>query len=232
MPSRYEREHLEAFRLVREGLNRLTREGRERLLQRIGPYLDFRSEVRAFQEERFSRVCTVNCFEDGTSACCAREGIAAFFADVVIDTLLSTPGEIDALEETLSRSGEGSGCVYLGPSGCLWRLKPIACEMFLCDRVRCSVLDGDRAAAACWEALRAQERRFTWPDRPVLFDDLEAWFMEAGLDSPLMYCHKSPGLLRVKARAGLDPGDRGTRVPLKAPPETRTAGAHDTESRS
>jgi len=142
------------------------------------------------------------------------------------------PGEIDALEETLSRSREGSGCVYLGPSGCMWRLKPIAREMVLCDHALRSLLEGDEAAAARWKALRAQERRFTWPDRPVLFDDLEAWFMDAGLDSPLMYCHKSPGLLRVKARAGLDPGDRGTRAPLKAYPETGTAGAPGSESRS
>lgn len=231
MPSRYDREHLEAFRLVRGQLNRLSQGERERLLQRIGPYLDFRSEVRAFQEERFSGVCTVKCFEDGTSACCAREGIAAFFADVVVNTLLSTPGEIDVLEEVLSRSGEGAGCVYLGSSGCLWRLKPIACEMFLCDHALRSVLEGDEAATARWEGLRAQERRFTWPDRPVLFDDLEARFMAAGLDSPLMYCHKSPGLLRVKARAGLDPAER-TRVPLKAHPGTSASGVPDTESRS
>jgi hypothetical protein len=208
MPSRYEREHLEAFRLVRGQLDRLPQGEREGLLRRIGPYLDFRSEVRAFQEERFSEVCTAKCFRDGTSACCAREGIAAFFADVVISTLLSTAREIDLLEETLAGSSEGPGCVYLGPSGCLWRLKPIACEMFLCDHARSSVLDGDEAAASRWEALRAQERLFTWPDRPVLFDDLEARFMEAGLESPLMYCHRSPGLLRVKARAGLGSGTR------------------------
>ena len=208
MPSRYEREHLETFRRVRAHLNRRSQEEREALLRRIGPSLGVRAEVRAFQEERFSGVCTAKCFRDGTSACCAREGIAAFFADVVIDTLLSTPDEIDLLEEVLSGSSEGPACVYLGPSGCLWRLKPIACEMFLCDHARRSVLDADEAAASLWESLRAQERQFTWPDRPVLFDELEARFMEEGLNSPLMYCHRSPGLLRVKARAGLGSGIR------------------------
>jgi hypothetical protein len=29
---------------------------------------------------------------------------------------------------------------------------------------------------------------------------LEALFIEAGFDSPLMYLHRSPGLLRLKAR--------------------------------
>jgi len=231
MPSRYDREHLEAFRLVREQLNRLPQGEREQLLRRIEPYLEFRAEVQAFQEVRFSRICTVKCFEDGTSACCAREGIAAFFADVVINTLLSTSREIDLLEEVLSCSGEGPACVYLGPSGCLWRLKPIACEMFLCDHALRSVLDEDEAAAARWEELRAQERRFTWPDRPVLFDDLERWFMAAGLDSPLMYCHKSPGLLRVKARAGLGSDERA-RGPLNRSPGATPAVVPDREGRS
>ena len=41
----------------------------------------------------------------------------------------------------------------------------------------------------------------TWPDRPVLFDELEKLFIKEGYDSPLMYCHKSPGLLRLKSKS-------------------------------
>jgi hypothetical protein len=33
------------------------------------------------------------------------------------------------------------------------------------------------------------------------FDDLEELFLQAGLKSSLMYCHLSPGLLRVKAQS-------------------------------
>lgn len=206
MPSRYNREHLDTFRLVRRYLAGLSRGERSRLHERVRFYLAFRSEVRRFQEDHFFRVCTIKCFQDRTSACCAREGIAAFFADVVVNTLLSPPEELETLMQVLSDPPDGPNCVYLGPSGCLWHLKPIACEMFLCDHARRSVLAGDETAAEQWEEFRARERRYTWPDRPVLFDDLESLFLDAGLQSPLMYCHKSPGLLRLKSRAGLGAG--------------------------
>jgi hypothetical protein len=49
--------------------------------------------------------------------------------------------------------------------------------------------------------LLLKERQFTWPDKPILFDDLEELFVLAGLKSSLMYCHLSPGLLRVKAQS-------------------------------
>ena len=49
-----------------------------------------------------------------------------------------------------------------------------------------------------WEEFCRIKKRFTWPDRPVLFDDLEAFFIDLGCTSPLMYLHNSPGLLRVK----------------------------------
>jgi hypothetical protein len=49
--------------------------------------------------------------------------------------------------------------------------------------------------------LKQREKHFRWPDRPVLFDDLEKYFMAAGYSSPLMYLNNSPGLLRVKELA-------------------------------
>lgn len=52
-----------------------------------------------------------------------------------------------------------------------------------------------------WEKLEAKRKLFTWPDQPVLFDDLESYFMKTGCRSPLMNLHNSPGLLRVKQRA-------------------------------
>jgi hypothetical protein len=70
----------------------------------------------------------------------------------------------------------------------------------LCDRAKASVLDKDRTLRDRWEGLLLKEKQFTWPDKPILFDDLEELFLQAGLQSPLMYCHLSPGLCRVKAR--------------------------------
>jgi hypothetical protein len=120
---------------------------------------------------------------------------------VVINLLLSSPAEIDALFLAVSHPTIGPNCVYLSREGCLWRLKPIVCEMFLCDHVKTRVLGEDPALRSRWERLRRRERLYTWPTRPVLFDELEALLRAAGLDSPLMYFHKSPGLLRLKARA-------------------------------
>ncbi|MBW2174188.1 MAG: hypothetical protein JRF64_06010, partial [Deltaproteobacteria bacterium] len=95
----------------------------------------------------------------------------------------------------------GLKCVYLGKMGCLWRIKPIVCEMFLCEHARNSVFDNEPNARKQWKRLRRREKRYTWPNRPVLFDDLEAYFIRAGYSSNLMYFHNSPGLLRVKSLA-------------------------------
>jgi hypothetical protein len=95
----------------------------------------------------------------------------------------------------------GFKCVYLGKKGCLWRLKPIVCEMFLCDRAKAALLHKDSALDVRWQGLLLKEKQFNWPDKPILFDDLEELFLQAGLKSPLMYCHLSPGLRRIKAQS-------------------------------
>ncbi len=92
-------------------------------------------------------------------------------------------------------------CVYLSEKGCLWRLKPIVCQMYLCDRSKDQVFGQKSKLKYDWELLEQKRKLFTWPDRPVLFDDLESYFMKAGCRSPRMYLHNSPGLLRVKQRA-------------------------------
>jgi hypothetical protein len=76
--------------------------------------------------------------------------------------------------------------------------------MFLCEHAKNLVLDNNKALKSQWETFRQRERRYTWPTRPVLFDELEDYFIEAGFDSPLMYFHRSPGLLRLKAKHALD----------------------------
>jgi hypothetical protein len=75
--------------------------------------------------------------------------------------------------------------------------------MFVCDQVQQAVFAPNPAVAKKWRDYQEKARRFRWPDRPVLFDTLEARFLAAGLCSPLMYLHNSPGLLRIKHKAGL-----------------------------
>ena len=198
--SEYNRDQWEALLMVQHYLEGLPASEIERLRASIGPYLQFRSEVSRFQREFLSEICTQACFTTRQSACCNRDGIATFFADVVINALFSSEEDLNRIKAALVNDPGGFKCVYLGEKGCVWRLKPIVCEMFLCDRAKAAVLEGDRNRDDRWQELLRKEKQFTWPDKPVLFDDLEELFLQAGLQSPLMYCHLSPGLCRVKAR--------------------------------
>ena len=209
--SAYNRQQREALLMVRSHLEGLPTPRRKTLRESIEPYLAFRGEVARFQEEFFSSLCSRKCFSDHTSACCGREGILTFFADVVINVLLSTGEEVDSLLSTLDRDRGGWNCVYLDEAGCRWRLKPIVCEMFLCDEARERVLGGREDLGLQWEDLRQRERLFTRPTQPVLFDDLERLFIEAGITSPLMYFHRSPGLLRLKEKHGLGTSEKPQR---------------------
>jgi hypothetical protein len=198
--SPYNRDQMEAILIVRRYLRGLPRGEIGRLKRRIRHYLRFRADVAHFQRQYFSDVCTQNCFTSRTSACCGREGIATFFADVVINILHSSDEEVDALLQTLSKDSGGLNCVYLTGNGCLWHIKPIVCEMFLCQSAKESILKCDDLLRSQWERLRRREKYYTWPSRPVLFDKLEEVFIREGFDSPLMYFHHSPGLLRLKAQ--------------------------------
>jgi hypothetical protein len=201
--STYNQQQSEALLLVRRHLAALPPSAVEALRDEIGPYLEFRARVARFHREHLAGACARRCFDHGRSDCCGREGILTFFADVVVNVLLSPDEEVARLLETIAGDPGGESCVYLAASGCLWRLKPIVCEMFLCEQVLAAALGDDPALRGRWERLRTEEHRFTRPTVPVLFDDLERRFREAGLDSPLMYCHHSPGLLRLKKRHGV-----------------------------
>jgi hypothetical protein len=189
---------MEAFLMARRYLGSISPSRKNRIKEWVRAYLKFRGETAQFQKQHFSEMCTYKCFTSQTSACCGREGIATFFADVVINVLLSSPREVDDILETLAHDRGGLNCVYLTEQGCLWRLKPIVCEMFLCKQAKDCVLKGNSTLGVQWEKLRRRERRYTWPSRPVLFDRLEELFIRSGFQSPLMYLHRSPGLLRIK----------------------------------
>jgi len=198
----YQKEQFDALEMVVGHLNRLTTDEQRELRALIQAYMDFRQRVDRYLGRYFSRVCTTSCFQSQRSACCSRDGIITFFADVVVNFLMSRPEEIESLFKVLQAPHEGFKCVYLGPKGCLWRVKPIVCQMFLCDPAMTDVFAHNPDAGAQWEALKKEAQGFKWPDRPVLFDALEKHFLDAGLRSSLMYLHTSPGLLRVKKLAG------------------------------
>jgi len=199
--SEYNQEQLEAIIMVRRHLNMVSRSMLAGLRKRIGNYLVFRNDVDRFLKSRFSDVCTELCYHSHLSACCSREGITTFFADVVINLLMSGDREIDRLLQVLNAPNQGMKCVYLGTKGCLWSVKPIVCEMFLCKHARDAVFGKESRAEEEWGRLERRGKRYTWPNRPVLFDALETYFLDRGYNSSLMYCHNSPGLLRVKALA-------------------------------
>lgn len=199
----YQIEQLEGLSLVRLHLKSLPPGEREALIASAADYLDFRATVDRYLETHFGRVCDQACYRSRVSACCSREGIVTFFADVVINLLLSSEPEADELVRVLKRDPTGFKCVYLGEAGCLWRMKPIVCQMFLCEPARARVFTHNPEAEAEWRRLEARRKTFTWPDRPVLFDQIEAYFLRAGCASRLMYLHNSPGLLRLKHKAGL-----------------------------
>ena len=172
---------------------------RKALEKKIEPYLAFRREVDRFLHEHFSGLCTHRCYQSGESACCSREGITTFFADVVINLLVSSRKDVGRLIAALGETPSNK-CVYLSGCGCLWQLKPIVCEMFLCRPARETVFADAPDLLETWRGLRQREKVFTWPTRPVLFDELEVFFMERGCHSSLMYFHNSPGLLSVKKK--------------------------------
>ena len=201
----YNREQREALRIVRRHLDALTAEGRSALSDRIGAYLSFREALETFLFEHFSEICTAACFRSRLSACCTKEGIVAFFGDVVVNALASSAAQLDEMERALAADSNGFKCVFLSEKGCLWQVRPIVCAMFLCDPAAEKAWSKAPEAAARWKSFEARRKDFTWPDKPVLFDELEQYFIDAGLRSPLMYLHQSPGLLRVKKTAGLLP---------------------------
>jgi hypothetical protein len=199
--STYQKEQLETLNMVYCHLEKISKQEKQRLLLQISDYLMFRNTVDAFLGEHFESICTRKCYQSNVSACCSHEGMITFFADVVVNVLVSEETEIKALSKALIKPNTGFKCVYLSGHGCMWRIKPIICEMFLCDPAEKAVFNEKPPANNLWQQLKQREKQYRWPDQPVLFDDLEKYFIAAGYSSPLMYLHNSPGLLRVKKQA-------------------------------
>lgn len=164
----------------------------------IAGYLDFRNRVALFLKTRFESICTEKCYQNRLSACCARDGIITFFADVVINALVSSDADLSTLRDAIIRPCKPDKCIFLTENGCTWQIKPVVCEFFLCDMAERRVFPVNPEARAQWEALNAEKKTYTWPDQPVLFEMLEKQFIIHGYRSPLMYLHNSPGLIRIR----------------------------------
>jgi hypothetical protein len=197
----YQQEQLHALNLIRRNLTGTVAEGIAALQEKLDSYLSFREEVDRFLEAHFSHICTESCYKSRRSACCSKDGVITFFADAVINFLESSESELKALDAALTVPHAGTKCIYLGDGGCLWHIRPLVCAMFLCDQAEETVFVGKDSLQDDWQRLKQREKSFRWPDRPVLFDDVESVFLNAGCSSPLMYLHLSPGLLKVKQLA-------------------------------
>ncbi len=194
----YQKEQAETLDMVCRHLGTISDQERLALLSQISDYLMFRDAVDEFLRDHFENTCTQKCYQSKVSACCSREGIITFFGDVVINVLVSGEAEIKGLATVLQTPNTGFKCIYLSDQGCMWRIKPMVCEMFLCEQAKKEVFGLKPWVDKLWQELKRREKLYRWPDRPVLFDDLEGYFMDTGYSSPLMYLHNSPGLLRVK----------------------------------
>jgi hypothetical protein len=194
----YQKEQMACLSMVREYLWNFPEVDKKTLKELMTDYLLYRTEVTEFLNKYFSEICSEKCFRSRLSACCSKDGIITFFADVVINVLNSEEQALDELFKVLQKDHQGFKCVYLSDKGCLWGIKPIVCEMFLCESAKKSAFKDHPEARRKWEELVEKKKEFTWPDRPILFDKIEEIFINAGCKSPLMYLHNSPGLLRVK----------------------------------
>jgi hypothetical protein len=198
----YNSEQYTAYDLVRRHLEEVEASINDvRLAGSLSAYLAFRRSVDRYLQDHFAGTCHDACYRNRLSACCSKEGIITFFGDIVVNALVSSLIEIDGIMNILQNPRTEIKCVYLGEKGCLWRVKPIVCTMFLCDRAQAEVFGANPDLQRQWAKFQELKKRFTWPDRPVLFDELESIFLKAGHTSSLMYLHNSPGLLKVKKEA-------------------------------
>jgi len=201
--SEYNHEQQRSLTAILKAFENLRPSEVERLKESIQPYIHLRRALEEYNRCYFGAVCKRVCFETGLSACCGFESIVTFFADHVINFLLSRPDEISAMMRAVSHPNRSEKCVYLGREGCLWSMSPVSCAMFFCDAAKKTVFEEHPEAESMLQGFRDSEKKFTWPTKPVLFDQLEKTFMGLGVESPHLYFHCSPGLLRLKAKAGL-----------------------------
>mgnify|MGYP001313237738 CR=1 FL=1 len=205
-PGEFNRDQWTGFDGIRRAMASLSSFDIESLQRLSEPYLHFRESLDRFQSEHFGPICRAACYETKMSACCGFESIFTFFADMVVECLFSSVEEQAGILEVLGKQNRSRRCVYLGEKGCIWTTRPISCAMFVCEDAVNAAFQDRPGAKDEWQAYRRREREFTYPDQPVLFDELEKYFRNLGVDSVHMYFHRSPGLMRLKQANGLTEG--------------------------
>jgi hypothetical protein len=199
----YQTEQMQALELAMSAMQQMPPHELRTLKGEIEPYLDFRHRVDRFLEAHFSMYCTKTCYESRLSACCGKDGIITFWADVVINACMATSRQLKALEMAIRQPLHEIKCIFLSPSGCCWAVRPLICSMFICGQAQQAVWKTRPTSKKRWQGLIEEAKTYRWPDRTVLFDTLEKRFMAFGYRSPLMYLNTSPGLLRIKKKAGI-----------------------------
>ena len=71
----------------------------------------------------------------------------------VVKALQPIVDEINNLEDRLKVDPGGFKCIFLTDKGCLWKLKPIVCEMFLCDHAKNMLTKADARIMDEWNEL-------------------------------------------------------------------------------
>ena len=107
----YQKEQFNAFAMVQKYLAGLEDSKRGTLKISVSDYLAFRSELDVFLSTHFSQICNRRCYRSQRGACCSREGIITFFADIAVNVLVAGSNEIDGLMETLKKPNNGFKCV-------------------------------------------------------------------------------------------------------------------------
>lgn len=199
----YNLEQFDAYMTLKAFFDKASADEIAELNIMIAPYLEFRAKASEFLTKSCAEVCGNICFKTGLSDCCMHEGIITFFADWIVNWLVSSKEEIETLFKALFYPLRNDKCVYLGPSGCLWKIKPMNCETFVCKKARAEIFANDSDAERVYEEILTKKKTFSYPDRPVLFDDIEKYFIARGVDSETMYFHKGAGLLMIKRKAGV-----------------------------
>ncbi len=197
--SNYNKQHLESQIKALDAFNKLSENEICRLKWLSLAYIKFRRELDSFTKGLFYNYCNHACFKNRQSKCCGFESIMTFFADEILNIIWGGPEKAETLIKVLEQPNESNHCVYLGEDGCLWYLKPLSCAMFFCEDAKKHVFARNLNAEKLWTVFTKCEKNFTWPDKPVLFDIVEKFFIiKKGVFTPHMYFHLSPGLLKVK----------------------------------
>jgi hypothetical protein len=203
MNSSYQVEQLEALCLVRMHLNPCRAPSAIGCGRRSPTTWPFGAAWMTSCTANFGGVCSTTCYRSRLSACCSREGDCDLFR-----RRGHQPAALRASARPTSSSGASGRKhrpeVRLPRAGRL----PVARQTDRVPDVPVRSGQGESfrrspRTASEWADFEQERKLFTWPDRPVLFDLLEAYFISAGCSSSLMYLHQSPGLLRVKRQAGL-----------------------------